>query len=172
MARALRPRQLLRRGFRQVPIPRSTTASSARRKPRTRWWISCYGAADDGPLGRSEKSNWRLHGATAPRYRHCEHRPRRRQPCTGAAIVPQGGLAPLEKNLAAALLLRADWPGMAARGGAMIDPPCSSGTLLIEGAMMAMDIAPGRAPALGIRALAAARRQIVERDQGRRGAAR
>lgn len=55
----------------------------------------------------------------------------------------QGGIAPLKENLAAALLLRADWPGIAARGGALLDPLCGSGTLLIEGALMAMDIAPG-----------------------------
>jgi len=55
----------------------------------------------------------------------------------------QAGAAPLKENLAAAILLRADWPGMAARGGALIDPMCGSGTLLIEGAMMAADIAPG-----------------------------
>ena len=55
----------------------------------------------------------------------------------------QGGMAPLKENLAAALLLRADWPGIAARGGALLDPMCGSGTLLIEGALMAMDIAPG-----------------------------
>lgn len=54
-----------------------------------------------------------------------------------------GAMAPLKENLAAALLLRADWPGVAASGGALIDPLCGSGTLLIEGAMMAMDIAPG-----------------------------
>jgi 23S rRNA (guanine2445-N2)-methyltransferase / 23S rRNA (guanine2069-N7)-methyltransferase len=54
-----------------------------------------------------------------------------------------GAMAPLKENLAAALLLRADWPGMASRGGALIDPMCGSGTLLIEGAMMAMNIAPG-----------------------------
>lgn len=62
----------------------------------------------------------------------------------------QGGLAPLKENLAAALLLRADWPGVAARGGALLDPLCGSGTLLIEGALMAMDIAPnGRRPRWG-----------------------
>ena len=55
----------------------------------------------------------------------------------------QGGIAPLKENLAAALLLRANWPGIAARGGALLDPLCGSGTLLIEGALMAMDIAPG-----------------------------
>jgi 23S rRNA (guanine2445-N2)-methyltransferase / 23S rRNA (guanine2069-N7)-methyltransferase len=56
-----------------------------------------------------------------------------------------GGRAPLKENLAAALLLRADWPGIAAKGGALIDPMCGSGTLLIEGALMAMGIAPGLA---------------------------
>ena len=55
----------------------------------------------------------------------------------------QAGAAPLKENLAAAILLRADWPGMAARGGALIDPMCGSATLLLEGAMMAADIAPG-----------------------------
>ncbi len=53
------------------------------------------------------------------------------------------GRAPLKENLAAAMLLRADWPGIAARGGALIDPLCGSGTLLIEAAMMVADIAPG-----------------------------
>ncbi|MBL4781853.1 MAG: bifunctional 23S rRNA (guanine(2069)-N(7))-methyltransferase RlmK/23S rRNA (guanine(2445)-N(2))-methyltransferase RlmL [Porticoccaceae bacterium] len=47
--------------------------------------------------------------------------------------------APLKENLAAALLIRAGWPG---KQGALIDPMCGSGTLLIEGAMMAADIAP------------------------------
>ena len=66
----------------------------------------------------------------------------------GASLHQRGyrseaGGAPLKENLAAALLLRADWPGIAARGGALIDPMCGSGTLLIEAAMMAADIAPG-----------------------------
>ncbi len=55
----------------------------------------------------------------------------------------QSGVAPLKENLAAAVLLRADWPGIAARGGALIDPMCGSATLLLEGAMMSADIAPG-----------------------------
>ncbi|WP_323844052.1 bifunctional 23S rRNA (guanine(2069)-N(7))-methyltransferase RlmK/23S rRNA (guanine(2445)-N(2))-methyltransferase RlmL [Microbulbifer magnicolonia] len=53
------------------------------------------------------------------------------------------GIAPLKENLAAALLLRAGWPQIAAEGGALLDPMCGSGTILIEGAMMAADIAPG-----------------------------
>ena len=51
--------------------------------------------------------------------------------------------APLKENLAAALLIRAGWPVIAGRGGALIDPLCGSGTLLIEAALMAADIAPG-----------------------------
>lgn len=57
----------------------------------------------------------------------------------------KSGEAPLKENLAAAILLRADWPGIAARGGALIDPMCGSATLLLEAAMMAADIAPGLA---------------------------
>ena len=53
------------------------------------------------------------------------------------------GSAPLKENLAAALLMRAGWPAMAKQGAALLDPMCGSGTLLIEGAMMAADMAPG-----------------------------
>ena len=53
------------------------------------------------------------------------------------------GAAPLKENLAAALLMRAGWPDIAAQGGALLDPMCGSGTILIEGALMAADIAPG-----------------------------
>jgi 23S rRNA (guanine2445-N2)-methyltransferase / 23S rRNA (guanine2069-N7)-methyltransferase len=53
------------------------------------------------------------------------------------------GSAPIKENLAVALLLRAGWPAIAAEGGALLDPMCGSGTLIIEGAMMAADIAPG-----------------------------
>ncbi len=53
------------------------------------------------------------------------------------------GAAPLKENLAAAILLFAGWPEIAARGGNLIDPMCGSGTLLIEAAMIAGDVAPG-----------------------------
>ena len=53
------------------------------------------------------------------------------------------GSAPIKENLAVALLLRAGWLEIAANGGALLDPMCGSGTLIIEGAMMAADIAPG-----------------------------
>lgn len=53
------------------------------------------------------------------------------------------GEAPLKENLASAILLRANWPTIAAHGGFLVDPMCGSGTLLIEGFMIAADIAPG-----------------------------
>jgi 23S rRNA (guanine2445-N2)-methyltransferase / 23S rRNA (guanine2069-N7)-methyltransferase len=51
--------------------------------------------------------------------------------------------APLKENLAAAVLLRAGWPERAAQGAPLLDPMCGSGTLPIEAALMAADIAPG-----------------------------
>ncbi|MDR7136354.1 23S rRNA (guanine2445-N2)-methyltransferase / 23S rRNA (guanine2069-N7)-methyltransferase [Lysobacter niastensis] len=53
------------------------------------------------------------------------------------------GEAPLKENLAAAVLMRGQWPKLYAEGGALLDPMCGSGTLLIEGALMAADVAPG-----------------------------
>jgi len=55
----------------------------------------------------------------------------------------EGSAAPLKENLAAAVLLRAGWADIAAEGGALLDPMCGSGTLVIEGALIAADIAPG-----------------------------
>ena len=55
----------------------------------------------------------------------------------------EGARAPLKENLAAAILLRAGWPAVAADGGSLVDPLCGSGTLLLEGALLAADIAPG-----------------------------
>ena len=53
------------------------------------------------------------------------------------------GSAPIKENLAAALLMRCNWPEMMKNGAALLDPMCGSATLIIEGAMMAADIAPG-----------------------------
>lgn len=53
------------------------------------------------------------------------------------------GAAPLKENLAAAILLRTGWPAIAAAGGCFVDPMCGSGTLPIEAALIAADIAPG-----------------------------
>ena len=52
------------------------------------------------------------------------------------------GAAPIKENLACAVLIRAGWP-QRMREEALFDPLCGSGTLLIEGARMAADIAPG-----------------------------
>ena len=51
--------------------------------------------------------------------------------------------APIKENLAAALLIRSRWPSIAQQGGTLIDPMCGSGTLLVEGALIAADYAPG-----------------------------
>ena len=53
------------------------------------------------------------------------------------------GEAPLKENLAAAMLLRARWPEVYTAGGALLDPMCGSGTLLIEAAWMAANVAAG-----------------------------
>jgi 23S rRNA (guanine2445-N2)-methyltransferase / 23S rRNA (guanine2069-N7)-methyltransferase len=58
---------------------------------------------------------------------------------------PQGA-APLKENLAAAVLIRAGWPAMTGTVGeplGFVDPMCGSGTLCIEAALIAGDIAPG-----------------------------
>lgn len=67
---------------------------------------------------------------------------------SGASLHQRGyrrgrGEAPLKENLAAAVLLRADWPFIASKCGAFLDPMCGSGTLAIEAAMIAADRAPG-----------------------------
>jgi 23S rRNA (guanine2445-N2)-methyltransferase / 23S rRNA (guanine2069-N7)-methyltransferase len=53
--------------------------------------------------------------------------------------------APLKETLAAAMLLRGGWPKVHSEGGGLLDPMCGSGTLLIEGALMVADVAPGLA---------------------------
>ncbi len=51
----------------------------------------------------------------------------------------EAGKAPLRETLAAAIVMRSGWR----KGTALLDPMCGSGTLLIEAAMMAANIAPG-----------------------------
>ena len=53
------------------------------------------------------------------------------------------GPAPLKETLAAALLLRSGWPKLAQASAPLLDPMCGSGTLVIEAAMIAGDVAPG-----------------------------
>lgn len=51
--------------------------------------------------------------------------------------------APLKENLAAGIVLASGWKKIARAGGSFIDPMCGSGTLVIEAAMIAADMAPG-----------------------------
>jgi len=56
----------------------------------------------------------------------------------------EGGKAPLKETLAAAILIRAGWPKyLKQENPVLLDPMCGTGTLLIEAAFMAFDIAPG-----------------------------
>ncbi len=59
----------------------------------------------------------------------------------------QQGIAPLKENVAAAILLRANWAKIAKDGGTFYDPMCGSATFLIEATMIASDLAPGLAKA-------------------------
>jgi putative N6-adenine-specific DNA methylase len=58
--------------------------------------------------------------------------------------------APLRENLAAGLLRLAQWQP----GTPLLDPLCGSGTIAIEAALMALDIAPGLKRAFGFQKLA------------------
>lgn len=67
---------------------------------------------------------------------------------TGYSLHQRGyrskaGLAPVKENVAAAMLIRAKWPELAAQGYGLQDPFCGAGTIVIEAAMMAAHIAPG-----------------------------
>ncbi|MEA1912186.1 MAG: THUMP domain-containing protein, partial [Spirochaetota bacterium] len=53
-----------------------------------------------------------------------------------------GGPATLKENLAAALLIRSRWEKIAEKGGSFLDLFCGTGTLPIEAALIAGDIAP------------------------------
>ena len=53
------------------------------------------------------------------------------------------GEAPLKETVAAAMLLRAKWPMLRKENFGFHDPCCGSGTLVIEAAMMAAQMAPG-----------------------------
>jgi 23S rRNA (guanine2445-N2)-methyltransferase / 23S rRNA (guanine2069-N7)-methyltransferase len=55
----------------------------------------------------------------------------------------QAGEAPLRENLAAGILVRAGWPEKSKVASEFLDPMCGSGTLVIEAAMIAANVAPG-----------------------------
>ena len=60
-----------------------------------------------------------------------------------------GGDAPLKENLAAGLLALAGWTP----GQALVDPFCGSGTIVIEAACQACDVAPGLSRDFGLERL-------------------
>ena len=67
---------------------------------------------------------------------------------SGEALFKRGwrevqGDAPLKETLAAAMLAAAGWRGTPEAGGALHDPCCGAGTIVIEAAQLACDIAPG-----------------------------
>ena len=67
---------------------------------------------------------------------------------TGYSLHQRGyrllaGSAPLKENVAAALLVRANWPRLLQENYVLHDPCCGAGTLVIEALMMAAHIAPG-----------------------------
>ena len=62
----------------------------------------------------------------------------------------QVGEAPLKKNLAAGLLRLSGWKP----GEPLLDPMCGAGTILVEAAEMALDLAPGRDRPFGFEKLA------------------
>lgn len=55
------------------------------------------------------------------------------------------GEAPIRETVAAAMLLRARWPAIVEAGGSLVDPMCGAGTIVLEAAAMAADVAPGLA---------------------------
>lgn len=61
------------------------------------------------------------------------------QPLYKRGYRQEGGVAPLQENLAAALLQIAGYRGQEA----LFDPCCGSGTILLEAALMATDTPPG-----------------------------
>lgn len=92
---------------------------------------------------------------------------------SGEALFKRGwrtaaGEAPLRENLAAGIVRMSGWTP----GTPLLDPMCGSGTLLIEAAMIALDVAPGLARPFGFERLsnfdAAAWRTLRERAAARR----
>ncbi len=65
------------------------------------------------------------------------------EPLHMRAYRQSAGTAPLRETLAAAMLYRAKWQDFADNKQPLFDPMCGSGTLLIEGAMIAANMAPG-----------------------------
>ncbi len=73
---------------------------------------------------------------------------------SGASLFKRGlrkqaGLAPLNENLAAGMVMLSGWQP----GTPLFDPMCGSGTILMEAALMALHIAPGSGRGFGFERL-------------------
>ncbi|MDR1901580.1 MAG: class I SAM-dependent RNA methyltransferase [Treponema sp.] len=73
----------------------------------------------------------------------------------------EGGVAPLRETTAAALILLTNWR----RKYTLCDPFCGSGTIIIEAAMYAWDMAPGLGRRFVIQDLLIADKEIEERER-------
>ena len=80
------------------------------------------------------------------------------EPLYKRGLRQEAGLAPLKENLAAGMLKLAGWkPGIA-----LLDPMCGSGTILMEAAQMALNIAPGADRPFGFQKLKGFRLRLWE----------
>ena len=80
------------------------------------------------------------------------------EPLYKRGLRQEAGLAPLKENLAAGMLKLAGWQP----GTALLDPMCGSGTILMEAAQMALNIAPGADRAFGFQKLKGFRLRLWE----------
>ena len=87
---------------------------------------------------------------------------------SGEALFKRGwrqtqGEAPLRENLAAGIVALTGWqPGVP-----LLDPMCGSGTFLVEAAMMALDLPPGRRRSFGFQVLRSFDARVWESIQAR-----
>jgi len=75
--------------------------------------------------------------------------------------------APLRENLAAGIVLLSGWN----RAEPLLDPMCGGGTLLVEAAAIALDVAPGAGRSFGFEKLAAFDAALWRRVRAAQGAA-
>jgi len=81
---------------------------------------------------------------------------------------PLAHIAPIKETLAAALIMLSKWTPFSEE--ALVDPFCGSGTIPIEAALIAMNIAPGinrnfaaeKWPVIGVRAFQTAREEAMD----------
>lgn len=86
----------------------------------------------------------------------------------GRGYRPDNASAPLRETLAAALLMRCEWPRIAAEGGSLVDPFCGSGTLLAEAWLMATATPPRlHHPLSGLSAWRGHQPELLEAERAR-----